>query len=125
MRRHLLTLALAGVFGVLAASDASACHLKKCGHKPAPAPCVVVVPCPPPAPVCEPVPVCAPTPKCGLFKHLGGCGHKKFKMPSLCHKKAVCEPAPVVCETYAPAPVVYAAPQASAQATPQAMASGQ
>ena len=122
MRRHLLTLALAGVFGVFAASDASACHKIRCGHTPAP--CVVVEPCPPP--VCEPTPVCAPAPKCGLFKHLGGCGHKKFKMPSLCHKKAFCAPAPVVCETtYAPAPVVYAAPQASAQGSPQAMASGQ
>ena len=119
MRRYLLTLALAGVFGVLAASDASACHKKKCGHAPAPTPCVVVEPCPPPPPpVCE---VVAPAPKCGMFKHLGGCGHKKMKMGGLCHKKAACAPAPVVCETAAPAYYATPSPQASAQG----MATGQ
>ena len=122
MRRHLLILALAGVFGILAASDASACHKKKCGHVPAPTPCVVVEPCPPPAPVCEPVPVCAPTPKCGLFKHLGGCGHKKMNIGGLCHKRAACAPAQVVCETSAP--TYYPAPAPSPQASGQASGQG-
>ena len=117
MRRHLIVLAVVGLFGFVA-SNANACHFKpKCG-KPAcaPAPCVAVAPCPPPAPVCEPV---ACKPKCH-FKM----PKMNFCMPkfNLCHKKAVCaapacESAPV---TYAAAPV-YAAPQSS----PQVMASGQ
>ena len=118
MKRQLLTLALAGVFGALVAADAKACHKKSC---PAPAPCVVVEPCPPPPPVCEPCP--PPAPKCGLFKHMGGSGHTKM-FGGLCHKKApVCEPVPTcapVAYSAAPAPI-YAAPQA----TPQAYASGQ
>lgn len=116
MRLHLFTLALVGAFGFVATSDAKACHKKAC--TPAPAPCVVAEPCPPPAPVCEPVA------KKHCFKIKLG-GHKLFK-GGLCHKKAapVCEPAPVVCEAAA-APVVYAAAQASPQASPQVHASGQ
>src|SRR5947209_17639873 len=101
MRRHLLVLTVAGVLGAFLASDARACHKKKCQPACAPAPCAVVEPCPAPCAVVE---TCAPAPKCGLFKHAGGCGHKKFQFPKLCHKKATCAPAPV-CET-----VTYAAP---------------
>lgn len=131
MKRHLLTLALAGVFGVLAISDASACcHKKKAC--PTPTACAVVEPCPPPPPVCEPV--CAPAPKkCGLFKHNAGCGHKKMG-GGLCHKKkATC--APVAYESPCGAPVYgpvsypsgqgYASPQASGQGYPSHQASGQ
>ena len=121
MRRHLIVLAVVGLFG-FAASEASACHMKKRCHKPAcaPAPCAVVEPCPPPPPpVCEPV-TCAPRKKC-CFKM------PKMHMPkfSLCHKKPACEPAP--CEYAAPV-AAYAAPQyASPQgyASPQVMPSGQ
>ena len=103
--RNLKTLALAGVIGVFAlASDASACHKKKCAC-PAPAPVVVCAP----APVVE----CAPAKKCHF---------KMPKMPKMgCHKSApVCAPvaysAPA---SYAPA--TYASPQASAQASGQGM----
>jgi hypothetical protein len=123
MKRHLMTLILSGIVGSLVlAGDAEACHKRKCGHVPAPAPCVVVAepcppPCPPPAPVCEPT--CAPKKKCGLFA-----GFKGFKLG--CHKKAVvCAepcPAPAPCGdvvyaapvTYA-APAVHSSPQGSAQ----------
>ncbi len=96
--RHLTTLALAGLFGgLLFASDASACHKKKCA-------------CPAPAPVCAPAPapVCAPAPKTCHFKM------PKMHMPkfSLCHKKAACE---TVYETYSPPTM------ATPQSTPQAM----
>lgn len=106
MRRHLIVLAVAGLFGALAASDAQACHKKKCPAPcPPPAPCVVVQPCPPPCPppVCEP---CPPPKKC----------HFKFKMPklNLCHKKPACPPPP--CPVAYEAAPVYAAPQASGQA---------
>jgi hypothetical protein len=117
MRRQLLVLTVAGVLGALLASDARACHMKKCKPACAPAPCVAECPPPPcaPAPVCAPS--CAPAPKCGLFKHMGGCGHMKFQMPKLCHKKPACQPV-TVCETavYAPAPSAQApSPQASGQ----------
>ena len=105
--RTLKTVAFAGLLGAFAfASDASACHKKKCAC-PAPAPVVACAP----APVVE----CAPA-------------KKKCHMPKMpkmgCHKKA----APVVAEcapaTYAApvsyaAPVAYAAPQASPQASGQ------
>ena len=120
MKTQLLTLALAGLFGALVATDASACCHKKQAC-PTPVTCAVVEPCPPPPPpVCEPV--CAPAPKhCGLFHHNAGCGHKKFG--GFCHKKATCAPAPVVCETpcYA-APVSY--PSAQGYPTPQASGQG-
>jgi hypothetical protein len=103
MRRHLLTLALATLFGsALLVSDASACCHKRrtaCVQT-----CVVAAPCPPPVAQCR-------QPRRRLFA-------------GLCHKrKAVC--APVV--AYAPAPcatpVVYGAPQSvvvpSGQASPQ------
>lgn len=108
MRRHLLTLALAGFFGAFfTATEAQACHKPKC-----PKPCAVECPPPPPPPVCcEPCP--PPAPKCGLIKHRGGCGHKKRFAGGLCHKKPACEPAPCPVAYGAP---VYAAPQATAQA---------
>lgn len=116
MRRTLIVLALAGLFGAFVATDAQACHKKKCAPACPPAPCVVEAPvCPPPAPVCEPAP-CAPK-KCH-FKL------PKFKLPSLCHKKPACEPAPVACEA-APAPVYAAAQSAPVYAAPQVTASGQ
>jgi hypothetical protein len=125
MRRSLMTLALAGLFGaLLTAGEAQACHKKRCTPACAPAPCVqpvvqVCQPCPPPCPppVCEPV--CAPAPKrCGLV-HRTGCGHQRRARLSLCHKKPACPPAPCA------APVVYAAPIASPQASGQIHASGQ
>ena len=66
--RNLKTLAFAGLLGVFAmASDASACHKKKCA-----CPTTTTVVCAP-APVVE----CAPVKqKC------------KMSMPKLCHKKA-------------------------------------
>ncbi len=73
-----MTLALAGLFGTLMLSgDASACHFKKKAC--APAPCAAPEPAPCPAPKV--------------------CCFKKFKLFSggLCHKKAVCAPAPVAC----------------------------
>ncbi len=121
MRRHLLTLALAGLFGVLATADAKACHKKKCTPACAPAPVPCVVQTPPPAPCPPPAPVCAPAPKkhCGLFGHKGG-GKKKG---GLCHKKAAAECAPVA--YYESAPVGYAAPvYAAPQASPQASGQG-
>ena len=102
--RNFKTLALAGVIGVFAlASDASACHKKKCA---CPTPTVAYVA---PAPVVE----CAPVKV------------KKCKMPKMpkmgCHKKAVCAPT-----AYAAAPVSYGAPaMASPQASGQGMSSGQ
>lgn len=116
MKRQLLILALAGVFGALWATDASACCHKKKSCQPTE--CAVVEPCPPP----PPPPVCEQPKHCGLFHHNAGCGHKKFG--GFCHKKAACEP--VACETPAPAPVFapvyYPAP--SPQATPQASRQG-
>ena len=96
--RNFKTLALAGMIGVFAlASDASACHKKKCA-------------CPAPVVACAPAPVveCAPVKK--------KCHTPK--MPKMgCHKKAVCAPA-----AYAAAPVGYSAPiMASPQASGQAM----
>ena len=112
MRRQLLTLALAGILGALFAADATACHMKL--HLGCKKPAPVCEPCPPPPPpVCEPVPTCAPAPKCGLFKHLGGCGHKKM-FSGLCHKKPACEPAPCAGPVAYEAAPVYAAPQAYA-----------
>ena len=97
--RNLKTLALAGVIGVFAlASDASACHKKKCA---CPTTTVVYAP----APVVECAPVKA----------------KKCHMPKMgCHKKAVATCAAPV--GYA-APMAYSAPMASPQggyASPQA-----
>src|SRR3954453_18962082 len=87
MRRQLLTLAVAGVLGVLVASEAQACHKKKCACPPPASVCVVeTVPCPPPAPVCEPAPK-----KSVLFRHNPGCGHQRVKLGGLCHKKPACE----------------------------------
>lgn len=107
MRRHLLVLAVAGLFAAFAASDAKACHKKSCCPPPCPppAPCVVVCPPPCPPPVCEP----CPPPSCRP-KHCF-----QFKMPkfNFCHKKS-CPPPPC--------PVVYQAP---VYAAPQAYASGQ
>ena len=100
--RNLKTLALAGLVGTLfLASDASACHKKKCACAPAP-----VATCAP-APVVE----CAPAPK--------KCHMKMPKMKH--HAKAACAPA-----TYAYAPTTYAAPAsyATPQATPQAAPMG-
>jgi hypothetical protein len=110
MRRRLLSLALAGVFGLIAAADAKACHKKSCAPAcPPPAPCVVVVqPCPPPPP-CPPPVHCAPAPKCGL-------------LANLCKRPAPVHCAPVVYA--APAPVYYSAP-APVYATGQVYASGQ
>ena len=126
MRRHLLTLALAGLFGSLfVANDASACCHKRrtvaCQTCVA-APVCVVAPAPPPAPVCEPV-VCAPAPKkCGLFggHKLFGCFHKQ--------RCAAPAPAPTICEVplSCPAPIPTCAPCYSAPvASYQAMPSGQ
>ena len=107
--RNFKTLALVGVIGVFAlASDASACHKKKCA-----CPTTTTVVACAPAPVVE----CAPVKK------------KCFSMPKVampkigCHKKAVATCAAPV--GYA-APVAYAAPsyaspQASAQASGQGM----
>jgi hypothetical protein len=110
MRRHLLTLALAGFFGAFfTATEAQACHRPRC-----PQPCAVECP-PPPPPVCEPCP--PPAPRCGLFAHRGGCGHRRlFSGGGLCHRKPACEPAP--CPVVYEGPV-YAAPQATAQASGQ------
>lgn len=117
MRRQLIVLAAAGLLGVFAASDAQACHKKKCA---APATCaqpvqcvVVEQPCPPPAPApCPP-----PAKKC----------HFKLPKPkfNLCHKKPACAPAPTCAPVVYEAAPVYAAPQASAQASPQVYGSGQ
>jgi hypothetical protein len=116
MRRHLLTLALAGLFGAFLTADAQACHKKKCTPACAPvacAPAPVCEPCPPPPPppVCEPCPTVCETPKkkCGLF------GGHKLKMGGLFHhKKAACAPAAVAYTTWAPAPSpqVYSSGQA-------------
>jgi hypothetical protein len=112
MRRQLMTLALAGLFGALLTSgEAQACHKRKC------------TPACAPAPTCAPAPVCAPAKKhCGLF---GGGGHKMFGGGGLCHKKkAACAPAPcgpAPCE--GPVAAYYPAP--SPQASPQIHASGQ
>jgi hypothetical protein len=118
MKRHLMTLLVAGFVGSLVlVGNAEACHKKRCTCAPAPcAPCAVVepAPCPPPAPVCETT--CAPRKHCGLFSHfkgikLGGCFH---------HKKA-CAPAPCpppcgeVVAYSAPMAPVYSSPQGSAQ----------
>ncbi|HWE40511.1 MAG TPA: hypothetical protein VG406_28445 [Isosphaeraceae bacterium] len=98
MRRHLLTAATLGVFGLLAvAGDASACcHKRKaCAPTPccAPAPCVVVEP-PPPPPCPEPVACCPPKKKhCFSLK--------------LFHHKKRCQP---VCATPAPCPPPMPAP---------------
>jgi hypothetical protein len=109
MRRHLLVLTIAGLFGALVlASDASAC----CHRTACPTP---VVCAPPPPPVCEPV-VCKPK-RCGLFG-----GHKLF---GCCHRPK-CEPPPApVCEVVpmAPAPIPspqYIAPTPQAAPTPAA-----
>lgn len=118
MRRHVLTLAMAGLFGLLlTAGEASACHKKaRC-----PKPCAPVVDCCP-VPACEPAPICEPAPcrkkaRCGLFK--GGL----FK-GGLCRKKPKdrcpepCPPAP--CAT----PVYYSVVTPSGQAVypaPQGM----
>ena len=124
MRRHLLTLALTGLFGAFLTADAQACHKRKCTPACAPvvacAPAPVCEPCPPPAPVCEPVVCEVPKKKCSLFA-----GHK-IKMGGLFHhKKAACAPAPVVCETAAYAPTWAPAPSPQVYATGQAHASGQ
>lgn len=112
MRRHLLTVSLIGVLGVLlSASDASACHhrKKKAGCcAPAPQPCITVVYCPPPPPCPPPVPVCESKP----VKHCGKCGGPRHGLFGGCHSKRAkiaCAPAPcapVPCST----PVVYAPP---------------
>ena len=94
------TLALAGLLGAFAfTSDASACHKKKCA---CPTTTVAYVA---PAPVVE----CAPAKKkCFSGMKLG------------CHKKAV-----AACPTVAyAAPVSYAAPMASPQASAQASRQG-
>jgi hypothetical protein len=106
MKRQLLTLTLAGLFGaiVLNANTASACcHKNRAG-------CAPVACAPAPAPEPAPAPAECPPPKkcCGLF----GGGHK-FRLFGHCRRQAVC--APVTCA--APAPV-WVAP--SPQATPQA-----
>ncbi len=125
MRSHLIALAVAGLFGALAASDASACHFKpKCG-KPACAPA-----CPPPAPVCAPPApkeCCFKMPKihCQLPKF--NCQLPKFNchLPkiSLCHKQTACAPAPCGEAPCATAPVVYES--APVYAAPQGVPSGQ
>jgi hypothetical protein len=115
---------LAGVV-ILAfsASEASACHKKRCAPscQPAPTCAPVCEPCPPP-PCPEPAP-CDPCAK--PRKHCGG-GLKLF---SCFKKKSRCEPAPCAAQVYvavyAPAPVyaapqaVYSAPQTPGKATPQ------
>jgi hypothetical protein len=130
MRRQLLTLAVASVFGLaLSAASAQACCHK--GHRSCgtPAPCAAAPACEPcaaPVMACEPAPTCAPKKKCGLFGGGGG----------LCHKRRnacapACEPAPTPCVgtvTYA-APVhygyTYAAPQATYAAPQNAVAAPQ
>jgi hypothetical protein len=117
MRRTVMSLAIAGLFGlVLSAGHAQACHRKsRCAE-----PCAPVVKCAP-APICKPAPVCEPAPckkrksGCGLLS--GGLfkGHRKAKS---CHKPCA-EPcgAPACGGTvhYAVAipsgQAVYAAPQ--------------
>ncbi len=95
MRRLILGLATAALFG-FAASDASACCHKKAACAPAPVACEA------------PAPTCAPVKKC------------HFKLPKMkfgCHKKAACAPAPAcnTCgETTYAAPQAVAAPQSAA-----------
>jgi len=111
MRRTLLTLSLAGLFGAfLTVGEAQACHKKKCTPACAPAPVVVA---------CAPAPAaCVPAKKCG-----SGFKMPKIKMGGLCHKKAAATCAPA---TYAAAPTYYAAPvYAAPQASAQAHATGQ
>ena len=105
--RHLMTFALAGLFGgLLFASDASACHKKKC-------------PCPAPAPVCAPVVVCAPAPAPVCEPVEKKCHFKMPKMKFGCHKKAACAPVETCATpTYYP---TYAAPMSSPQASGQGM----
>src|SRR5262249_31316456 len=121
MRRPLLTLVLAGVFGaVLTVGEAQACcHLRKsrCTPACAPAPCPqpVCQPCPPPPPPpCPPPPPPCPPPSkpkhCGLSHHNAGCGHMRL---SLCHRKPACPP-----PCPAPCPVAYAPVYATGQIHP-------
>jgi hypothetical protein len=111
MRRHLLTLALTGLFGAFLTADAQACHKKKCTPACAPvvacAPAPVCEPCPPP-PVCE-----TPKKKCGLF------GGHKIKLGGLFHHKKACAPATVACATWAPAPSPQVYPSGQVQASGQ------
>ena len=110
--RHLATLGLAAVLGLLLTTDdANACHKRKCNGGCAPAPTACAAPCPPPAPVYIPAPVCEPAPvktcgTCGGKRHglLGGmrCKHKA--------KKAACAPAPCPPAPCAPVSYAYAAP---------------
>ena len=88
MIRQLTTLVVCGVLGsTVLVGSAEACHKRTCGHAPVvcaaprPAPCVTYAPCAP------------------KVKHCG------FKLPTFCHKKAACAPAPVA--SCAPAPVYY------------------
>lgn len=109
MKRHLMTLLVAGFVGSLVlAGNAEACHKRKCTSTPPP--CVVVepAPCPAPAPVCTTA--CAPRRHCGFLSHckgirLGGCFHKRARG---------CAPAPCG-EVVAYSAPVYSSPQASAQ----------
>src|SRR5271156_517538 len=87
MIRPLTTMVLCGVLGsMVLVGNAEACHRKSCGHKvticvaPAPAPCVLPAPCPPTP--------CLPRTCPPKFKLC-------FKLPTFCHKKLVCAPAPV------------------------------
>src|SRR5262245_5223023 len=107
MKRHLMASVAVGVLGLaLSASEAQACHRKKC-H--CPTPCVAVQPCPPPPPA-----PCPPPVACKPKHHFKLCS---FKMPKIkFHHAKGCAPAPAPCATgyaatvaWAPAPA-YAAP---------------
>jgi hypothetical protein len=115
-----MTLALAGLLGlVLSAGEARACHKKsRC-----PKPCAPVVECAP-APVCyEPAPVCEPAP---CKKKKSGCGllsgglFKRHKKAKACHEPCGGSYGPAPCGT----PVYYSGVAPSGQsiyAAPQGM----
>jgi hypothetical protein len=121
MRRTVLTLALAGLFGLaLSAGEARACHKRsRCAE-----PCAPVVKCAPEPKCCETAPACEPAPckkrkrlGCGLFS--GGL-FKRHRKAKACAEPCgePCAPAP--CGT----PVYYSVVVPSGQGTypaPQGM----
>ncbi len=114
MRRHLLAVAVLGLFASLLASDARACCHKRtrCAQ-----PCAAPVACAAPAP-CAPAP-CAPAP-CAPRKHCFNFGGMKcFKGFSLCHKRQACAPVVYAAPCAAPVGVMPSGQVPSAQAAPQ------
>ena len=108
MIRPLTTMVLCGVLGsMVLVGNAEACHRKTCGHR---------------ATVCaarhSALRYARTLSQAGTLRDTNDLAPKHklcFKLPTFCHKKAACAPAPV-CYAYA-APVSYptASPQASAQ----------